>query len=195
MLVGTPCSGRETAAEHETAGYYAGTVVVRVNLAACATFGDLLDQVVADVGDALALWRVPYETLAGTAALSPHGGCTLWVVTYAVEPSPGTAGLSLEALPPGAERARHDLRVALVDRTGELELRVTHRIRAVNGAFAGKVGPALEALHRSVPPRPAMLNDVVSNLRQAAGASGACEPAAAEDLIAFAQRRRLRTPR
>jgi hypothetical protein len=195
LLIGTPCSGRENAAEHEVVGYYAGTVVVRVSVASCATFGDLLDQVTTDVGAGLALWRVPYETLAGTAAQSPHGGWMLWVVTYAVEPVPEASGLGAETLAPGTDRARHDLRIALVDRLDKLELRLTHRIRAVDGGFAGNVAVALETLHRSVPPRPAMLSEVVSNLRQAAGSRAVDDAAASEDLIAFARRRRLRSTR
>jgi len=157
----------------------------------CSTFGELLDQVATDTGDGLALWGVPYETLAGMAALSPHGGCTLWVVTYAVEPSPDVPGLGVAALP-SAERVRHGLRIALVDRPGDLELRLTRRISAVDGGFAWDVAAALEALHRSVPPGPAMLKDVVSNLRQTARATGADAVAATDDLIAFARRRRLR---
>ena len=62
----------------------------------------------------------------------------------------------------------------------------------MDSRFAGNVAAALEALHRSVPPRTAMMNDVVRNLRPRARADDADDVAATEDLIAFARRRRLR---
>ena len=165
VLVGTPWVGRESAAESMTVGYYATTIVVRVNLRACLSFGDLLDLVRHDFREALAVRQVPYETFAGAASHSAYGGHVLWVVTYAVDPLPTVTGLDVEPVFLDGEQARHDLRVALADRLDMLEIRQTYRLSAVDAQFASRLAAALGLLHRAVPDRRALLSEVIAGLR------------------------------
>jgi hypothetical protein len=192
LLIATPCSGRETATQWQEVGYHATTIVVQVSVGIPGRFADLLDRVMTDVSDALAVRHMPYEAVVGNATHSRLGGHVLWVVTYAAEPWPRIPGLVIEPLPLEGDEARHDLRVALVDQGGHLEIRVTHRLSTVDAGFTRAVAVALDRLYRDVPAGDARCDQIVRDLRQRPGAVRVRPDPPDENLAEVARRRRNR---
>jgi hypothetical protein len=190
MLAGTPFHGRENAEDWRAVDYRSQTVVTSIGTAGSATFSEVLSAVSADLSDALLLRDVPYESFTPPDLHSDAGGHVLWVVTYAAVELPQLTGLQLEPLAVDAEPARHDLRVAVVDRHDRLELLVTFRRRTVDAAFAARTAAALEALLRDVPARDAPVGELVRRMGALAAAPALDAGTAGQALAAVARRRR-----
>jgi condensation domain-containing protein/tubulysin polyketide synthase-like protein len=194
MFAGTPYHGREDAEDWRAVDYRAQTIVTSIGTDGAATFGAILDAVKADLGDALQLRDVPYESLTPRAAHSDAGGHVLWVVTYGAQELPQVAGLRVEPLTIDAGFARHDLRVALVDRRDQLELLVTYRRSTVDAAFVTRAATVLKWLLHDVPSRDRPVDELVrqATTREFRPLAGT-EPAE-QALAAVVRRRRSLRP-
>ncbi|MFG1891292.1 condensation domain-containing protein [Micromonospora sp. NPDC049051] len=162
LLVGTPGFGRENAAQWRTIGYFATTAVVRVALAGCRTFGDLLAQVADDLNEAWSLQRVPYEELVGNRSHAVSGGHVLWLVAYLDAPFPEVPGLDVQPVSIQAQQARHDLRIGIAQRPDGTDLGITYRQAAVSDGFVTDFAAALRNFSARLPAPDALLAELTT---------------------------------
>lgn len=164
LLVGTPGFGREDAAQWRSIGYFATTAVVRVRVDAAPTFGALLKAVAADLADAWAVQRVPYEEIVADRSQAVDGGHVMWLVVYPDDELPQPAGLRVTPFSVQSQQARHDLRLGVRPWAQGTEWALTYRPGAVDGEFMARFTDALRDLSVDVPAESAVMEQIVAHI-------------------------------
>ncbi|GAA1973185.1 non-ribosomal peptide synthetase [Kitasatospora viridis] len=127
IAVGTPVAGRTRAETEDLVGLFVNTVVLRADLSAQPTFGQLLDQVRADAVQAYAHQDLPFERVVDE--LRPERDLSrnplfqvMFDLLHAPQSPPELDGLGIEQLGTDWQVAKFDLTVSLGERAdGSLE--------------------------------------------------------------------------
>lgn len=163
LLIATPGFGREDAAQWRSVGYFATTTVVRVRVDAAPTFGALLRAVAADLAEAWAVQRVPYEEVVADRSQAVDGGHVLWLVAYPDDELPQPAGLRVTPFSVQSQQARHDLRLGVRPWAGGTEWALTYRPGTVDGRFVTRFAAALRDLSIEVPSGSAAVDRIIAH--------------------------------
>ncbi len=125
LVVGAPTANRDRPELEPLIGFFADSLVLRLDLGADPAFGELLARVRASTLDAYAHRDVPFEKLV--EALRPERDLShnpLYQVVFALDGSerPGLAlpGVAVSPLPVGSGTSKFDLALYMEDREGGL---------------------------------------------------------------------------
>ena len=158
-VLAVPVALRQEPALERAVGMFVQPVVVRMDLSANPSFRALVRRVRADVLDAIAHSRLPYEQVIEAAGVSRDGTADpLYSILFAVQNGPArhlqVAGLSVSSEPLDSGTARSELTV-LVDITGDgIDCAFEYRSGVLDAATIESIGSGWITLLESAVAQP-----------------------------------------